>query len=392
MKRSVSLIAALWLVAESLRLSVSAAAPLGYFKVHTIDPGLEWRFRPLVVDLNRDEHPDLVATARLPDNPLRMWLGDGRGNLTAVTPTWTDTGYAALAAGDINRDGFPDLVSAGHFGGVQTLISDRKGGFTEKILRPGDGWVGAELADLNGDGLLDLFVLGYQKAGLEIYYGDGSGNWRLHKTLPEPRPGQIMPGRDVLVGDVNHDGHVDVIVAFQRWGLYIYYGDGRGGLTGGPATFRQPQQASESLALADVNNDGHLDLAVNGNLPGRDQANGPDVYLSDGRGGWTASSVGLKIMKYVSAGIAFTDLNGDGNRDLIAGGNTTGTIGDGYGLFWFAGDGKGGWQLAEESGLPTTGLPVIHGVTVADLDHDKALEIIALGGGRDGEITIWKRR
>ena len=392
MNRSVSLIAALWLLVECSRLSLFAAAPFGYFKAHTIEPGLEWRFRPLVLDLNRDGHSDLVATARLPDNPLRMWFGDGTGRLISVKPTWTDQGYAALATGDINRDGFPDVVAAGHFGDVQTLLSDGKGAFTEKILRPGDGWVGVELADLNGDRLLDLFVLGYQKAGLQIHYGDGNGNWRLQKTLPEPAPGQIMPGRDVRVGDVNHDGHVDVIVAFQRWGLYIYYGDGRGGLTGGPSTLRQPLQASESLELADVNKDGHLDLAVNGNLPGRDQANGPDVYLGDGRGGWRASSGGLKVMKYVSAGISLTDVDGDGNRDLIAAGNNTGTIEDGYGLFWFTGDGKGGWQLVQESGLPTKGLPVVHGVTVADLDNDKALEIIALSGGRDGQISIWKRR
>ena len=37
-----------------------------------------------------------------------------------------------------------------------------------------------------------------------------------------------MPGRTVLVGDLNHDGHLDVVAAFQRWGLYIYYGDDRG--------------------------------------------------------------------------------------------------------------------------------------------------------------------
>jgi len=92
-----------------------------YVEALTVGPRTEWRFHPLVVDLNGDRHLDLVATARLVKRSLHMWLGDGKGAFTPVTPTWTDVGYAALASGDINRDGFPDIVAASHFGGVQTL-------------------------------------------------------------------------------------------------------------------------------------------------------------------------------------------------------------------------------------------------------------------------------
>src|SRR2546425_1243834 len=106
-----------------------------YVEALTLGPRTEWRFHPLVVDLNGDRHLDLVATARLIKRSLHMWLGDGKGAFTPVTPTWTDVGYAALASGDINRDGFPDIVAASHFGGVQTLLSDGRGGFTEKIMR-----------------------------------------------------------------------------------------------------------------------------------------------------------------------------------------------------------------------------------------------------------------
>lgn len=78
----------------------------------------------------------------------------------------------------------------------------------------------------------------------------------------------------------------------------------------------------QSLALADVNNDGHLDMVINGTLSGRDQPNGPDVYLGDGRGGWKASSAGLKVLKFAAAGIALGDLDQDGSLDIVAGGIT----------------------------------------------------------------------
>jgi len=391
MKKLIGLIATVCVVVGGSRLLVSGATLHEYVNVLTIGSRSEWRFHPLALDLNGDGHPDLVATARLADNPLRVWLGDGKGNLTPIKPTWTDTGYAALAAGDINRDGFPDIVAASHFGSVQTLLSDGKGGFTEKISRRDDGYAGAQLADLNGDGLLDLVLIGYQKVGIEIYFGDGAGNWSLQTTLPAPRPGPTMPGRDLLVADLNHDGHPDMVAAFQRWGIYIYYGDGHGGFIGGPATSRRPEQTPERLALADVNNDGHLDLAVSGNYGGPDQANGPDVYLGDGHAGWSISSAGLKVLKFTSAAIALGDLDRDGNLDIVVGGNTTGDVQDGYGLFWFRGDGKGGWSLVQDCGLPTRGLSIPEGVNLADIDGDGSLDVISLQGGDTGSITIWKR-
>src|SRR5438132_1032126 len=180
-----------------------------------------------------------------------------------AAPPGADIGYAALATGDINHDGFPDIVAASHFGKVQTFLSDGRGGFTEQILQREDGYVAAQLADVNGDGHLDLILLGYRTAGIEVYLGDGRGNWRLHTTLPQPRPGRTMPGRDLVVGDLNHDGHVDLVAAFQRWGVYIYYGDGRGGFIGGPVDFHSADREFQSLALADVDKDGHPHIVIN---------------------------------------------------------------------------------------------------------------------------------
>ncbi len=385
-------VAAVGLVAGRAGLLQFTPSLPTYSKALTLGPGMEWRFQPLVVDLNQDGHLDLVATARLVKPALHMWLGDGRGAFTPIEATWTDIGYGALAAGDINGDGFPDIVLASHFGRVQTLLNDGHGGFTQKILWKKDGYVAAHLADVNGDGHLDLILVGFAKAGIEVYFGDGTGDWTIHTTLPETRPGPIMPGRALVVADFNHDGHLDLVAAFQRWGIYVYYGDGRGGFTGGPVGFSSPRQEFQSLALADVNQDGHPDLVINAPWGAPDQLNGPEVYLGDGRGAWNNSSAGLKSLKSVSAGLAVGDLDHDGDLDIVAAGNVTGDVEDGDGLFWFRGDGKGGWRLVQESGLPTSGLSRVHSVTLADVDHDGFPEIIALSGSQNGSITIWKRR
>src|SRR5262245_22907994 len=185
-RRSLWLLATVWILAGCSRgvspvgvspPNVSSASSLPpYTRALTLGPGVEWRFNPLVIDVNGGGFPDLVATARVSDRALYVWLGDG-STFTPIKPTWSDIGYAALATGDLNHDGLPDIVGASHFGRVQTLISDGRGGFTETTMRGEDGYVAAQLADVNGDGQLDLILLGYAKAGIEIYLGDGKGNW-----------------------------------------------------------------------------------------------------------------------------------------------------------------------------------------------------------------------
>jgi hypothetical protein len=130
------------------------------------------------------------------------------------------------------------------------------------------GYVSAQLADVNGDGHLDLILLGYRNAGIEVYFGDGTGNWTLHTTLPETRPGSTMPGRALVVTDLNHDGQLDLVAAFQQWGIYIYSGDGQGNFSGGPLDLAVPSTEFQSLALGDVNKDGRPDLVINGTYQG----------------------------------------------------------------------------------------------------------------------------
>lgn len=356
--------------------------------------GREWRPYPLIVDINEDGHLDIVATHRDPidQNTLHIWSGDGTRTFRAIPQTWPSPGYSGLAAGDINGDGHVDLLAASHFNRFHTFLGDGTGQFTETVVKTIDGYTSSELVDLDGDGQLDAIVLGWQKTGIEIYQGDGSGNWDLTTRLME---GAI--GRDLTLADFNADGKIDIVGATANRGVVVYLQNHIGDWTAHPTEFVSATHEFRSLAVGDVNRDGHLDIALNGGFQGLLKNNGPDIYLGNGQREWTPASNGLKVSPSPPGwGIALGDLNQDGHLDIVAGGKTTGASNPtAFGLFLFAGDGLGNWRLQTQSGLPAAGLFQPYGMRLSDLNHDGLLDIIVAHGatqGQGGYLSIWFHR
>src|SRR5688572_23050785 len=92
-RRSCRVLTAVWLVAGCSGFARSAPVPTYLpplpdsslpLRSYSLGPTLglrkEWRFQPLVIDLNGDGHLDLVATARLVKPSLHIWSGDGSIN------------------------------------------------------------------------------------------------------------------------------------------------------------------------------------------------------------------------------------------------------------------------------------------------------------------------
>jgi VCBS repeat protein len=362
-----------------------------FVQASPLAPGPEWRAYPLLIDINEDGHLDIVATHRMPTdhNALHIWLGTGTGTFHELPQTWASPGYAGLAAGDINHDGHLDLLAVSHFAAIVTFLGDGTGHFTARTLEKQDGYVAARLLDVDGDGHLDAIVLGLQRAGLEIYLGDGTGQWTLVTQLMQKKI-----GRDLTLGDVNGDGKLDIVAVFER-GVMIYLNDGTGRWSSSPPDAFALPGRFRSVAVGDVNYDGHLDIALNGDIPGPQSSFAPVVYLGNSQGQWTRASDGLDIFKGRGQGIALGDLNNDGYVDLVVGGNVTGAIGDqAYGLFLFTGDGQGHWTFQPDSGLPREGLALPYGIALADLTSDGRLDIVVVHGGTDsgGDVTVWLHR
>src|SRR5262249_7902320 len=179
-------------------------------------------------DLNGDQKPDIAVllTPNLnQDQPATVALFLGQGNGTFAAPRYfqsalTGSSVGSIAIGDLNGDGNPDLVmiSPGGPQGIDILLGDGAGNFRRPATLPSidtNPWSLA-VADLNGDGKLDL-VIPHFGGVVETTYllGNGDGTF-------QPERGIISGSSSVAVALTKFRGSKgpDLVVA-QSYGTWI---------------------------------------------------------------------------------------------------------------------------------------------------------------------------
>jgi hypothetical protein len=258
-------------------------------------------------DLNGDGKLDL-AVGNLDSATVNVFLGNGDGTFKPGVDVATGLYPNAMAIGDFNRDGKPDLVLANGSGTVSILLGNGDGSFQPHVDYPaGPGAFSVALGDFNGDGKLDLAVANNnsnQSGTVSILLGNGDGTFQSHVDYP------VGTGPySVAVGDFNSDGNLDLVVANYPVDFTVSVLLGNGDGTFKPqvtyATGRQP----DSVAVGDLNGDGKLDLAVSDFTDGL-----VSVLLGNGDGTFQAH------VDYPAGSVPSTviigDFNGDGKLDL----------------------------------------------------------------------------
>ena len=298
----------LGMIPGTLALTVVMVAPAAYASGPPVSFGPHVEYGALihpaavaVGDLNGDGFDDLIVAANHGLSGVAVvMLADGQGGLETQTPIFSVAFGAvhALSLGDVNGDSALDVAvesSDGVNGTVSLLLGDGSGGFgSPTVVAPGAS--NAVLQDVSGDGFVDLVVVA-PPLGVSVLIGDGAGGFV---------PGADVPAGSFIwsleAGDATGDGFVDLVVS-RPSDVLVLAGDGSGGFDQGATV--AVVGVSQS-ALDDVNGDGDVDLVVGG-------SNGVSVSLGDGAGGFTPLSL-------VAAGAsldALVDLNGDGLRDIV---------------------------------------------------------------------------
>ena len=122
------------------------------------------------------------------------------------------------------------------------------------------------------------------------------------------------------------------------------------------------------MAIGDVNGDGFPDLGAISRL-----ADGPWIFVTDGKGNWQEAANGLPREPYCGGGMDFMDVNKDGFMDVAVADHCKG-------VFVYLGDGKGNWRSAS-SGLPTIGA---EDVALGDFNNDGCPDLASVAAAEEG--------
>ncbi len=215
-------------------------------------------------DVNEDGALDIVM---LGSTQACVYPGTGTGAFGKCSAFVVSNGSTrdVLLLADTNEDEHLDAISVGH-GDFEVRLGHGDGSFEENAefrTSISTDVTALEMGDFNEDGHDDLVVLTSSStsstATVEIHLGAGNGSFE--------RDGRVFVSgwaQAVDVGDVNNDGHLDVLVAnADANALIVVLGSGDGQLDGGSFSYPAGERSLD-LAVVDMNNDGWLDVAAPG--------------------------------------------------------------------------------------------------------------------------------
>ena len=344
-----------------------ATAPNSPFAIGT--PGTSPTNRSVAIAsayLDTDNNLDVVTGDA--QQTISVLLGNGDGTFQPkVNYPGCPVGKAIkIVLEDFNRDGNTDVAlgcSDGASGGLVILLGNGDGTFRLPVEYVSGDAAGLATGDFNGDGILDFAVTDRATKDVTLFLGNGDGTFKSGTVVLTP----ILNPHNVVVADLNGDGKDDLAFAVDTAtaphtlsDLYVALGNGDG--TFQTATLAA-SQIGEFLTAGDANGDGVADVVASTITKGTLITNSLWVLLGNGNGTFQLPA---PYISDIPSDPHFTDVNGDGKPDIIAGGS--------FGALVYLGNGDGTFQPYSEPVIG--GFSLTYAVNAGDYNNDGNADLI----------------
>jgi hypothetical protein len=261
-----------------------------------------------VGDFNLDGVPDVAVAHTAYDVQSAISIHYANGDGSYRFPSSVDELKLAenpqdLVVADLKRDGRPDLVVA-KGGSVSVFLGTSPGRFGPRADYTVSSLVsGVVAADFDGDGIDDVAAADQSSGNVRLFHNPGSGLLTVVGSFPTG--GQPT---SIAAGDLNEDGHTDVAVT-QSSEVAVLFGTG----AGFSPPVHLPVAGAAHVAIARLDSDTHLDLIVG-------SATGYGVSVRQGIGDGTFGPEILHFTGINLQGLAVADLDADGDLDIATAG------------------------------------------------------------------------
>ena len=292
--------------------SVSSAEAQIRFRVTRLTVPIE-NFLPHVLalaDVNRDGRPDILGINDAADG-FHVFLNDGSGGFSAEPSLSFEIGadVVAIAVGDFNRDGNPDVVLADSADdNAIFLLGDGTGNFgNEQVVEVAPGPLAVVVADIDNDGTEDVALLSDDEISLVRSNGDGT----FAPFNPATAETRSSGGWAIAAGFFNGDSLIDLAVTNEDSdNVSIFLNQGGGAFQ--TARLIGVKQAPNGIVVARFNDDAFADIAVvnNGEIADLNVS----ILYGFGNGTFRLDTTTSEV---TSVGAAVGDFDTDGRPDLV---------------------------------------------------------------------------
>ncbi len=359
----------------------TSGAELDLFASEKLKTELEYISNIAIADMDGDGDLDIFYSGYSVDerNTFRYLLKSEFGRFKDITksaglqrPTGKDHSSRFI---DFDNDGFLDIFICNSAENLlyKNISEGKFSNVTQKSKLNGHGYKSLFL-DIDHEGDLDLILAKDGPNSISRNNGDGTfGNFGDASEMSNNQ----NSSRDLVFGDFDNDGDIDVIIANEDGPCRIFSNLRQGVFVDRTAESGIDfDKGSDNLAIADINNDGYLDILITS------KTHGIKLFQNKGDGIFEISKQSEDIGKTIEGlncyDAAFFDFDNDGLADILFAGQSS-TSGE-KGVFLLHNDGS---RFSDASHLLPESVSNARQVAFADYNQDGDLDIflVEMNGG-----------
>ncbi len=335
-----------------------------------------------VYDLNKDGYDDIVVSnlhngiwqsLSYSINSYIYW-GNSSGTYDTKTELPTNGGHDNSIA-DLNGDGYLDIVFSNYYNGSSYNLNayiywgNSSASYSTKTELPTNGGVSSSVADLNKDGYMDIifsnnYSNGSNNVNSYIYWGNSSASYTTKTELG------TVGAMSSSIADLNKDGYMDLVFSNKTngstWNInsYIYWGDASNSYN--TKTELATKGANDNTVI-DINGDGYLDIVFSNYYNGSTYEINSYIYWGDASNSYNTKTELATSGAYANSA---ADVNGDGYIDIVFSSFYNGSS---YNLNSYIYWGDLSFSYTTKTMLATQGAV---GNSISDLNNDGYADII----------------